>query len=115
MKCSDRIKSTVVLNGEGWSCERDENGENGSENVPEEADWDLDRASGLSLPLGECDLEGNLEKGTLLRGVAYPGVCEVESFRSASADALIRRFVVPNALVEPERAEHTSTTLWRSM
>jgi hypothetical protein len=33
---------------------------------------------------------------------------------SASEAALRRRLVVPRALVEPERAEHTTTTLFPS-
>ena len=45
-----------------------------------------------------------------------PGVSEtlLSRFR-ASAAALRSKFVVPRALVEPDRAEHTMTTLCWSM
>lgn len=65
----------------------DENGENGNVNVAEEADSDLERLSGLSLPLGEWFFEGTLENGTLLTGVAYPDVKDLSFRRRASPDA----------------------------
>lgn len=53
----------------------------------------------------------------LVTGVVVPDLhCVLaDNRRLASAEALSKRFVVPSALVDPERAEQTMATLYRSM
>ena len=72
---------------------------------------------------GEPDCGGVVEepKTLLVTGVMMPGVSMLPlrlgpagPRRSASDAALSRRLVVPRALVEPERAEHTTATLLSS-
>lgn len=79
------------------------------------------RARGLDG--GEVDCGGVVEepKTLLVTGVMMPGVSTLPlrlgpegPRRRASDAALRRRLVVPSALVEPERAEHTTATLLSS-
>lgn len=67
------------------------------------------RGRGLSGAEGGSDTRPrNVVEGVMLPGVAAPatlGRC------NASPAARRRRFVVPSALVEPERAEQTTATL----
>ena len=102
MKCSCRMRSTVALN---------------------EGDAGVNACSDIE-PKGVHggeDCEGSLEcpnsPSPPLIGVVVPEEANrARRFElKASEAALSRRFVVPNALVDPERAEHTTATLFASM
>lgn len=82
---------------------------------------DLGLVGGLalwSLPFPLVEPPPRAPKRPLLTGVAAPDVESPALFtrgRRASEAALRSKLVVPNALVDPERAEHTMATLWLSM
>ena len=70
-------------------------------------------------PSGECngEVQSRLRDVLLVPGVRYSGSRDapVAGLWSASEDALSKRFVVPRDFVEPDRAEHTTATLWSSI
>jgi hypothetical protein len=68
------------------------------------------RYRGLPVPAGDMDVEHVPPSGD--RGVSAPsGGLRLAGRCNASDAARRRRLVVPSALVEPERAEHTIATL----
>ena len=72
----------------------------------------------LELSSGECngEVQAWLRDVLLVPGVKDPGLRDAHAVGlwSASDDALSKRFVVPIDFVEPDRAEHTTATLWSS-
>lgn len=124
--CSKRMRSTVAKKG-GSSSPRGGDTEDivriediiRVEDSPPFGSAERDGERDLELPPGEC----NGEVQSLLRdirpvpGVKHPGLgcAPAPGTRSACDDALSRRLVVPRAFVEPDRAEHTTATLWSSI
>lgn len=111
VKCSERMRSTVSLKAGDLALVDDMLsallGDSGSKRGEDEL-----RARGLSK--GDCVCEAREDKA----GVICPGVPEPEGLLvrwRASLAARRRRLVVPSALVEPDRAEHTMATLCWSM
>ena len=73
-------------------------------------------------PLRDLELEGGEHEPNrdmlLETGVAVPelwSLADLFGRRSASEAARSKRFVVPRAFVEPDRAEQTTATLYSSM
>lgn len=106
VKCSERIMSTVALKG-GTALSAGVM--QSAPNAEGESDLGEDLLRGLGLRVPDM----NLAKGSLGdTGVMKPGVSDVLVERCNACDAACKsRFVVPNDFVEPERAEHTMTTL----
>lgn len=109
VKCSERMRSTVSLKAGSLALVVDmlraPPGDSGSKRGEDEL-----RARGLSK--GDCVCETREDR----EGVICPGVSEGLFVRwRASLAARRRRFVVPSALVEPDRAEQTMATLCWSM
>jgi hypothetical protein len=122
VQCSCRIRSTVAWNSgshpatgvSGVKAEPLAHGKVG------DADEDAPLLPGRGLPSGDCEplLSSERPNIPLGRGVAYPDiVCGAFGGlrRRASDAARRRRFVVPRALVDPERAEQTTATLFESI
>ena len=117
--CSARMTSTVALNGVVVGCDASPRGVKTSEDESDEAGaGEAAREDGKTGDWAE-------EERPCTKGVAVPDAGAVESEVAeaeeemeevegrwrASAAARRRRFVVPRAFVEPERAEHTMATL----
>ena len=104
--CSERIISTVALNDEDSPFAGDiPNQPNG------ESDFGELLLRGRGLASGE--LNDSLEKSPfgVVVPVFVPEASEPRGRFRASEAAFRRRFVVPRAFVEPERAEQTTATL----
>lgn len=102
MRCSERMTSTVLLKGGGDPLT------GVIENIPK---GESDRGDDLLHRLGVPPRNG--VKAPL--GVVDPGVSgQLRDGLSACEAACSNKFVVPKALVVPERAEHTMATLWWS-
>ena len=103
-RCSDRIMSTVLLNAEAAE---PRSGVIAREEAVVESNRETLCDRGLSW--GDC-ICASRENSVL--GVMCPGESEGVLERcNASSAARRRRFVVPIAFVELERAEHTIATL----
>ena len=98
------MTSTVALNA-GWPASATTGVNPNGEAEPDEP------VRGRGLPGADGGSETwprNVVEGVMFPGVAAPATL---GRRSASSAARRRRFVVPSALVEPERAEQTTATL----
>ena len=117
--CSERIRSTVAKKGGslfpvGGGIEDIVRVEDNPPFGRTEHDGERDLE-----PSGECngEVQSRLRDILLVPRVRYSGSrdAHVAGLWSASDDALSKRFVVPRDFVEPDRAEHTTATLWSSI
>lgn len=103
VKCSERIMSTVEVNGASIAAV-----------ILREADVDLESDDPCERGLVGGENDGGVGPQGADHGVLTPGtgmLLDGEGEFKASLAALSKRLVVPKAFVEPDRAEQTIATL----